>query len=72
MHQENNILTLADKLLSNTYIPSTATFFIIHDPVCREICAAAFRDRIVHHLLHNMLYPIVDRQFIADSYAARC
>lgn len=72
MHQETNILNLAEELLSNTYTPSKVNFFIIHDPVCREICAAAFRDRIVHHLLHEILYRIVDKQFIADSYAARC
>lgn len=71
MHQETEILTLAEELLNNTYKPSKVTFFIIHDPVCREICAAAFRDRIVHHLLHAVLYPIVDKQFITDSYAAR-
>jgi RNA-directed DNA polymerase len=71
MHQESNILKLIDELLDNTYTPSKVTFFIIHDPVCREICAASFRDRIVHHFLHTLLYPIVDKQFIADSYAAR-
>lgn len=71
MHQEKNIFDLTDELLNNTYTPSKVTFFVIHDPVCREICAASFRDRIVHHLLHTFLYPIVENYFIADSYAAR-
>ena len=37
----------------------------------RLIAAAPFRDRVVHHALMNVLEPLLDRRFIADSYACR-
>jgi len=45
--------------------------FIIRDPVIREVFAASFRDRIVHHLLYNWLMPIFEPTFIYDSYSCR-
>ncbi len=45
--------------------------FVIKDPVYREVFAASFRDRIVHHLLYNWLSPIFERYFIYDSYSCR-
>ena len=45
--------------------------FIIRDPVLREVFAASFRDRIVHHLLYNWLMPIFEPTFIYDSYSCR-
>ncbi|MDY6277803.1 MAG: RNA-directed DNA polymerase [Bacteroidales bacterium] len=35
----------------------------------REIIAAQFRDRVVHHLLYNYIYDILVKQFIQDSYS---
>lgn len=72
MHEETLLHELYEELIQNTYQPSMSTFFIIHDPVQREICAAAFRDRIVHHLIHYYIDPLCDPRFIADSYGARC
>lgn len=72
MHEETLLHKLYEELIHNTYQPSPSTFFVIHDPVQREICAAAFRDRIVHHLIHTYLSPLCDPRFIADSYGARC
>lgn len=40
-------------------------------PKLREIFAADFRDRIVHHLLVGTLEPDWERIFIHDSYACR-
>jgi len=37
----------------------------------REIFAADFRDRVVHHLLVGYLEPVYERMFIHDSYACR-
>ncbi len=45
--------------------------FIIHDPVQREVFAASFRDRIIHHYLYNQLEPVLDPAFIYDSYSCR-
>lgn len=45
--------------------------FVIRDPKTRVISASAFRDRIVHHALCNVIEPIFDRMFIYNSYANR-
>lgn len=45
--------------------------FIIHDPVQREVFAASFRDRIIHHYLYNQLEPVFEPAFIYDSYSCR-
>jgi hypothetical protein len=39
--------------------------------VKREIFAADFRDRVVHHWLINKLNPFFEKEFILDSYACR-
>ena len=45
--------------------------FIVFSPVKREVFAAAFRDRVVHHLLYNYLLPFYEPRFIFDSYSCR-
>jgi len=37
----------------------------------REIFAAAFRDRVIHHLLYNFFEPIFEPKFIDQPYACR-
>ena len=60
---------LCDELWSRTYTPASSTCFIIEDPKKREIFAADFRDRIVHHLYFNYTHELFERTFIADSYS---
>ena len=69
--QESSILKLAGELESRTYELSPSICFVNKVPVCREVIAADFRDRVVHHLLYNWIYPVFDRQFIYDSYSCR-
>ena len=35
------------------------------------ICAADFRDRVVHHVICKVLEPILERSLISDTYACR-
>ncbi|NGZ07128.1 MAG: hypothetical protein G8237_12315 [Magnetococcales bacterium] len=44
---------------------------LLEKPKRREIFAADFRDRIMHHILVAELAPKWERRFIADSYACR-
>ena len=60
---------LCEELWSRSYRPSASTCFIIEDPKKREIIAAEFRDRIVHHLFYNYTHQLFERTFIADSYS---
>ena len=66
-----NLDDLADSLFNRTYVPSPSFCFIIHEPKIREIFAAAFTDRIVHHLFFNYVQKMFDSLFIEDSYSCR-
>lgn len=66
-----NILLLHEELKSETYQPRPLKTFILRDPKTRKISKSAFRDRIVHHALCNVIEPIFDKAFIHDSCANR-
>lgn len=67
----NNILSLFEEIRNRTYRPGRSMCFIIRDPVQREVFAAAFRDRIVHHYLYDKLEAVFEPVFIFDSYSCR-
>lgn len=69
MNLERNLIALDDDLLSGEYRPGRSICFAITYPKPREVWAADFRDRIVHHLIYNYLAPIFLPRFIADSCA---
>jgi len=64
--REKNLLKLLNDLKTRQYKISRYIYFITTVPTAREIFAADFRDRIVHHLVYKELY-----NFISDSYANR-
>ncbi|MDD2566290.1 MAG: RNA-directed DNA polymerase [Candidatus Gracilibacteria bacterium] len=68
---EQNIFLLADELFTGKYELGRSVYFIQNHPVKREVFASGFRDRIVHHLIYDYIYPIFDRSFIYDSYSCR-
>lgn len=68
---EDSLLQLREELQTRTYRPAAYTSFFIHEPKRRLISAAPFRDRVIHHALCNVIGPIFERIFIADSYANR-
>ncbi len=66
---EENLVLLRDELIMGRYKPRSSACFIIHEPKMREIFAADFRDRIVHHLFYNYTHVLFERTFIFDSYS---
>lgn len=66
-----NLMLLFIDIIEETYEPSRGIAFITYYPVTREIFAAPFRDRIVHHLLYNASYEWWDKRLIYDSYSCR-
>jgi hypothetical protein len=66
---ERNLLNLFDELCSGTYHPGRSICFVITRPKNREVWAADFRDRIVHHLLYNRICKRFYAAFSADSCA---
>lgn len=71
IHWMENIIRLTDAILEHYYEPSASVSFVIYDPMIREIFAAPFVDRVVHHFLYSIQYGWWDRRFIADSYSCR-
>jgi RNA-directed DNA polymerase len=67
--QERNLAQLRDELLDGTYRPGRSICFIVTRPRPREVWAADFRDRIVHHLLYNRIADRFYRSFISDTCA---
>ena len=68
---EASTFTLCDEILERRYQPSPSICFIVDKPVKREIFAASFRDRIVHHFIYNYISPLFEKTFINDSYSCR-
>lgn len=71
LNLEDNLVALWRELNDRTYAVGTSICFMIEDTVAREVFAAEFRDRVVHHLLYNRLSPFFERRFICDSYSCR-
>jgi retron-type reverse transcriptase len=68
---ECNLLTMSRELRDKTYKTGPFSCFPITDPKLREVWAADFRDRIVHHLLVSQIEQGWEKIFIHDSYACR-
>jgi len=68
---ENNLASLIARLKNRTYTPDRSTCFVVTDPTVREIFAADFKDRIIHHLFVTELSSITEKSFCFDSYACR-
>ena len=68
---ESELLQLEEELQNQSYIPGKYQSFYIYDPKERMISAAPYRDRVVHHVLCNIIQPIFENTFIFDSYANR-
>lgn len=66
---ERNLIRLNDDLLDGSYAPGRSVCFIVTRPKAREVWAADFRDRVVHHLLYNRISPRFYASFIPDSCA---
>lgn len=68
---ETELLKLQKELAEHTYEPGRSICFVVTKPKVREIFAADFRDRIVHHALVNYLELVWEPRFIDQSYACR-
>lgn len=66
---EANLIDLFEELRAGAWMPAPASVFVVRHPKPREVWAAAFRDRIVHHLVHRAIGPLFEPAFIYDSCA---
>lgn len=64
-----NLTQIRDELYERFFEHGPFTTFIAPRPHPREIFAANFRDRIVHHLYYNYLHKQFESTFIYDCYS---
>ncbi len=68
---EQNLIKLWNDIINGTYFPGKSIAFVVTKPVKREVFAADFRDRVVHHLIANKIMDLLESSFIFDSYSCR-
>lgn len=68
---ETNCYDLWKEIVERKYIPGASVAFVINKPVKREIFAANFRDRIVHHYIGMRLEPLFEKEFIEETTNCR-
>jgi RNA-directed DNA polymerase len=67
--KDNNLLEILTDLINNKYKFSKYKKMIITDNKRREIHAPIYRDKIVHHMLNNLLLPYVSTRYSKNSFA---
>ncbi len=68
---ESKLFYLFDEIMQRNYELKKGICFIVNKPVKREIFAADFRDRVIHHFIYNYISPIFEGKFINDTYSCR-
>jgi len=68
---EKNIGDLQKQFITKELNVGNYSFFTIKEPKVRDICAAHFHERVMHHAIMNICEPFFDKFAIYDSYACR-
>ena len=71
MDAEENIFALCEDLESGRYRHGSYEPFWVCDPKRRLIHKACVRDRLLHHAIFRVLYPIFNKSWICDSFSSR-
>lgn len=68
---EKNIAELSAEINSGLVSVGKYEYFYIEDPKLRLICAASFRERVLHHAIMNVCHQYFERNLIETTYATR-
>ena len=68
---DENLALLREELLAGRVRVGDYHLFKIFDPKERTICAASFRQRVLHHAVMAVCEPVLERAAVFDSYACR-
>jgi len=66
-----NLWELTHTLQNRSYKVGTSICFLASSPKLREVFAADFKDRVVHHVLVDAIEQMYERKFIHDVYNNR-
>lgn len=67
----DNLVDTCQALNDQSWQPAPPVAFVVEKPKTREVYAAQFQDRVVHHWLVPRLDAILDKRFIFDSASNR-
>lgn len=68
---ESNCVDLCRELNDDTYEIGRSITFVVTRPKLREVFAADFRDRVVHHIIIRRIGHLFEEVFIDDNYNCR-
>lgn len=71
MDYESKLLALRDRINERTYQPGKSICFVVTRPRYREVFAASFEDRIVHHYIALRLEPLFELEFSPRTFNCR-
>ena len=71
LDHRQDLIRLADEINSREYHPSTSITFVVTRPKYREVFAANFRDRVVHHLIAMRIEPLFEEIFGDRTFNCR-
>jgi RNA-directed DNA polymerase len=67
----DNLMGAVQALSERRWRPSPPVCFVVSQPKGREVHAAQFADRVIHHYLVPQLEPLFENVFIYDVYSNR-
>ena len=68
---EARLIALYHAVRERRYQIRPSIAFIVKEPLKREVFAADFTDRVIHHLLFNLTNPVFEALFIPESFSCR-
>jgi RNA-directed DNA polymerase len=71
MNLFENIADLTNAINARTYEPLPSITFVVSRPVYREVFAANYRDRVIHHYIALRLEPLFESVFSDRTYNCR-
>ena len=71
VNYEASLISLLDRINKRVYKPSTSICFVVTRPRYREVFAASFEDRIVHHYAVLRLEPLFEEVLSERSFSCR-
>ena len=71
MDYESRLIALRERINARTYLPGKSICFVVTRPRYREVFAASFEDRIIHHYIALRLEPLFEQVFCPYTYNCR-
>lgn len=68
---EENLINIQNHFIYGSYVQGKFREFYVNEPKRRLVMALPFPDRVVQWAIYRQLFPLLEKQFIEDSFACR-